>query len=71
MNKRISVDAYQALRDALPAVVWRLQAFESLLRTALRGHPELIAGLDFKQPKRITADHLLDRLIADEQNTKD
>ena len=66
MNKRISTSAYQALRDALPTVVWNLPAFENLLRTALRGHPELLAGLNFKQPKRITADDLLDRLIADE-----
>lgn len=66
MTKRISTTAYQALRDALPAVVWNLPAFESLLRTALRGHPELLAGLDFKQPKRITADELLDRLITGE-----
>jgi hypothetical protein len=65
--KRISAQAYQALRDALPAVTWNKRAFESFLRDALREHPELLAGLDFNGvTKRETADRLVDRLAANE-----
>ena len=65
--KRLRVDAYQALRDALPALHWNKLAFESFLRDALRERPELLAGLDFSGPtKRETADALVSRLAADE-----
>lgn len=67
-HKRISADAYQALRNALPVIVWyKKQAFKPYLRAALRDHPELLAGLDFDGPtKRETADELVERLIANE-----
>lgn len=65
--KRIAAQAYQALREALPAIHWNKWAFESFLRDALREHPELLVGLDFNGPtKRETADALVNRLIADE-----
>lgn len=65
--KRISAQAYQALRDALPAITWNKRAFESLLRDALRARPELLTGLDFNGvTKRETADALVDRLAADD-----
>jgi hypothetical protein len=65
--KRISAPAYQALRDALPVITWNKRAFESFLRDALRGRPEVLAGLDFSgASKRETADALINRLAANE-----
>lgn len=64
--KRISTGAYQALRNALPAVTWYKRPFESLLRTALRDHPELLGSLDFSDTKRNVADQLVGRLVAQE-----
>jgi hypothetical protein len=65
--KRISAQAYQMLRDALPTITWHKRAFESFLRDALRTRPELLAGLDFGGvTKRETADALVDRLAASE-----
>lgn len=67
--KRISAQAYQALRDALSVITWNKRAFESILRDALRSRPELLVGLDFNgATKRETADVLVDRLAADEQS---
>src|SRR5436853_21306 len=65
--KRISTDAYQALREALAVIVWNKRPFESYLRTALRESPELLAGLPFSEPKRVIADMLVDRLVQKEQ----
>jgi hypothetical protein len=57
--KRINTEAYQALRDALAVVTWYKKAFRTLLGTALRDHPELLAGLDFGgTTKREVADEL-------------
>lgn len=68
--KRISTDAYQALREALAVIVWNKRPFESFLRTALRDNPELLSGLPFSEPKREVADILVDRLIEKEQKYK-
>jgi hypothetical protein len=65
--KRISTDAYQALREALAVIVWNKRPFESYLRTALRESPELLAGLPFSEPKRVVADALVDRLVEKDQ----
>jgi hypothetical protein len=65
--KRISTEAYQALREALAVIVWNKRPFESYVRTALRDSPELLAGLPFAEPKRVVADHLVDRLVEREQ----
>jgi hypothetical protein len=65
--KRISTEAYQALREALAVIVWNKRPFESYLRTALRESPELLAGLPFSEPKRVVADVLVDRLVEKEQ----
>lgn len=65
--KRISPQAYQALRDALATVVWYKRAFESLLRDSLRDHPELLVGLNFNDTKRLVADALVDRLAEKER----
>lgn len=65
--RRISSEAYQALRDALSVVTWNKRPFETLLRTALREHPELLAGLNFGEPKRVVADQLVDRLVVAER----
>src|SRR5258708_3792708 len=66
MSKRIAPAAYQALRDALPVVFWFKRPFESFVRTALRDNPELRSGLNFGEPKRIVADQLVQRLVANE-----
>jgi Restriction endonuclease len=60
--KRIAPGAYQALREALPAVFWYRRSFGNYLRLALRDHPELLAGLNFDDIKRCVADELVDRL---------
>ncbi len=64
--KRISTAAYQALRDAIPVITWNKRPFEAWLRTALRDHTELLAGLNFNDTKRSVADGLVDRLIHNE-----
>jgi hypothetical protein len=69
--KKISPAAYQALRDAIPAIVWNKRPFETFLRTALREHSELLAGLNFADAKRVVADELVDRLIAEEHKYRD
>lgn len=66
MAKRISTEAYQALRDALAVVTWYKKPFESFVRTSLRDHPQLLAGLNFNEPKRIVADALVRQMVADE-----
>jgi hypothetical protein len=71
MAKRISTEAYQALRDALPVVTWNKRPFETLLRTALRDHPELLIGLNFSDTKRNVSDQLIDTLIAREDMYQD
>jgi hypothetical protein len=68
---RISTQAFQALRDALPVVTWYKRPFESLLRTSLRERPELLAGLNFTETKRHVADELVRRLAAEEQAYQD
>lgn len=70
-NKRISTAAYQALRDALPVIVWYKRSFNRYMRTALRQHPALLAGIDFDLPKREVADEIVDRLIQDESIYQD
>lgn len=69
--KRISAEAYQALREALAVIVWNKRPFESYLRAALRDSPELLAGLPFAEPKRVVADILVDRLLQDERRYQD
>lgn len=65
-QKKISTSAYQALRDALPVIVWYKKSFNRYLRTALRDHSELLNGIDFEQSKREVADQVVDRLMRDE-----
>lgn len=64
--KRISTEAYQALRNAIPVITWNKRPFETLLRTALRDHPELLTPLNFADTKRAVADDLVDALIRHE-----
>lgn len=66
MSKIVSTDAYQALRDTLPVIVWYKKSFNRYLRTALREHPELLSGIDFEATKREVADQVVDRLMRDE-----
>jgi hypothetical protein len=60
--KRITPGAYQALREALASAFWYKRNLETFLRMALRDHPELLAGLNFSDPKRWVAHELVDRL---------
>lgn len=70
--KRLSTEAYQALRDALAVVTWYKRSFQTFLRTALRDHPELLVGLDFDgSTKREVADDLVSRLIDREARHQD
>jgi hypothetical protein len=69
--KRISGEAYQALREALAVIVWNKRPFESYVKAALRDSPELLGGLSFGEPKRVVADELVDRLIDDESKYQD
>lgn len=61
--KRISAQAYEALREALPAITWNKRSYESFLRAALRDAPELLVGLDLNLTKRDVADQLVNCLI--------
>ena len=70
-SKRIAPAAYQALREALPVILWYRRPFRSFLSTALRDQPEVLATLDFEEPKRQVADALVDRLSADERRYRD
>jgi hypothetical protein len=65
-ERRISPNAYQALREALPVVFHYKRPFESFLRSALRDHPELLAGVNFGDLKRHVADQLVQRLVRNE-----
>ncbi|MHB8717445.1 MAG: restriction endonuclease [Candidatus Dormibacteria bacterium] len=69
--KRIAPGAYQALREALPVVHWYRRNFETFLRACLRDHAELLAPLNFQEPKRQVADVLLDRLVSDEHRYRE
>lgn len=69
--KRISPAAYGALSDALAVIFWNKRPFEKFLRRSLHRHPELLAGLDFSDLKRATADELVDRLQANEDRYQD
>lgn len=64
--KRLTAEAYQALREALAVIIWNKRPFESYVRAAFRDAPELLAGLPFGEPKRAVADMIVDRLIAGE-----
>jgi hypothetical protein len=62
----ISPGAYGALSEALAVIYWNKPAFYRFVRTFLRDHPELLAGIDFTGPKREAADEIVNRLMADE-----
>lgn len=63
---RIPTAAYEALRNALPAVVWYKRTFRRQLEAAFRDHPELLSGLNFESSKREAIDELMHRLFANE-----
>lgn len=72
MTKRISTDAYQALRDALAVVTWFKRPFQALVTMSLRDNPELVAGLAFtSETKRNVADELVQRLVTQESRYRD
>lgn len=66
MTKRISTEAYQALRDALAVVTWYKRQFQTLVTTSLRDSPELVAGLNFSDTKRNVTDELVRPLVSQE-----
>lgn len=69
--KRISGEAYQALREALAVIVWNKRPFEAYVRAVFRECPDLLAGISFAEPKRATADAIVDRLISNEEKYQD
>jgi hypothetical protein len=60
--KRIAPNAYDALVEAISVVYWVKADFERYLRSQLRERPELLAELQFDEPKRVTAQKLVTRL---------
>jgi hypothetical protein len=60
--KRIAPNAYDALVEAIAVVYWVKADFERYLRSQLRERPELLAELQFDEPKRVTAQKLVTRL---------
>ncbi|WP_157904288.1 restriction endonuclease [Parafrankia soli] len=70
-HKKISGDAYQALRSALALSYWFKPSLEKHLRASLRDHPEILSGIDFKAAKRDVADIVVDRLIDGELRYQD
>lgn len=71
VNKRISTEAYQALRDALAVVTWYKRPFQALVTMSLRDNPELVAGVNFTDTKRNVADELVQKLVAQENRYQD
>ncbi|MGO1408633.1 MAG: restriction endonuclease [Brachybacterium sp.] len=70
--KRITTEAYGALRDALPVAFWFKKDFERYLGVALRDHPELLAGINFLSvTKRESAATLVDRLVTREDRYRE
>jgi len=63
--KVISPQAYTALREALPLIVWHKDAFETYLRAAFGQHPEVLSGIRFQSPKREIAGVIMSRLMMD------
>lgn len=64
--KRIAPGAYDALLEALAVVYWKKSDLERFLRSQLKGSPELLAGLNFDDPKRRTAEALVGALSQEE-----
>lgn len=56
------MEGYNALREALAVVTWYKREFKTLVRTALRGHSELMSQLDFDDTKRNVAHELVNLL---------
>lgn len=55
VTQRISPQAYNALAEALAVIFWNKDPFARYIRTALSGHPELLARVDFTATKRTVA----------------
>src|SRR5437870_2131889 len=65
--KRIDVQAYNALAEALAVIYWNKKPWARYLRNMLRDAPEVLSGLDFYgDTKRETAGRIVDNLLADE-----
>ncbi|GAB2551749.1 hypothetical protein [Nocardia heshunensis] len=70
-QERIPTAAYEALRNALPVVVWYKRTFRRQLSGVFREAPELLAALDFGQTKREVVDQIVERLLKDESRYRD
>lgn len=62
-TKRLDPWAYNALADALTAVIWNKKPWERYVRGLLQDVPEILARLDFSTTKRETAGQLIDLLM--------
>ncbi|MFD9978174.1 restriction endonuclease [Streptomyces sp. NPDC059017] len=69
--QRIHPAAYGALTEALSTIFWYKQDLARFLRNRSKGHPELIAGIDFNGYKRVSADEFVDRLMEGEDRYRD
>nr|WSZ16125.1 hypothetical protein OH837_23770 [Streptomyces canus] len=70
-TKPISPAAYGALGSALKHIFWYKSDLEGFIRRWAKGHPELLAALDFSGYKWQTAEEFVDRLHANERRYGD
>lgn len=64
--KQISVEAYQALREALATSTWFKRQFKAQIRLLFRDEPDLLSQLDFSDTKRMVADQIVELLSSSE-----
>lgn len=65
-RKSINPNAYNALVEALTTVHWNKAPYRTYVRSMLKGHPELLAQLDFDETKRETSGRLVNLLSDNE-----
>ena len=61
-SKRLSEDAWTALDEALSTFQWFKRPFESMVRAHFASAPELLAQLNFTDPKRVVVGQLVSLL---------
>lgn len=58
-SKRLSEDAWMALEEALGSFQWYKAPFDTMVRSRFAGAPEVVAQLNFSEPKRRVAGQLI------------
>lgn len=64
-GKRVSQSGLWSLKEALASIYWYKSDLESFLRATVE-RPEVLARLNFNEPKRRVVGELVDRLAADQ-----